>query len=187
MLLGLGLQWGAWAQGRWHLHPDDQLVGRDVIAHIDNGVVRMGNSWNGEVAYTLEADGMWDETKVFKGSQRAVWTSLSLCVTTSSIWVTAPFPMPFCTPSTKAKSSSAIPTFRWIWPTPCVEKQGCLEQVPATHRLWGVYKEGSRAWSDRVAVIEGAMDAGAIIGPARRRRLVVSGAVVCCVTKVTHS
>ena len=29
-------------QMRMHLYPDDNLIYRDMVAHIDNGVVRMG-------------------------------------------------------------------------------------------------------------------------------------------------
>ena len=162
LLLGLGLHWGAWAQGRWHLHPDDRLVWRDVIAHIDNGVVRMGNSWSGEVAYTLQADAMWDETKVFQGFSTS---SLDIAFTlrdNNSTWATARSPTQFCTPSAKAKSSLAIPPSPWTSRTPCVRRRA-FSTGAGDAPLWGVYKEDSRSWSDRVAVIEGAMDAGAIM------------------------
>ena len=163
LLLGLSLQWGAWAQGRWHLHPDDQLVWRDVIAHVDNGVVRMGNSWNGEVAFTLEADGMWDETKVFKGFSTS---SLDIAFTLRDHKLYL---------GDSAFSDAILYTFHEgqiflgdsNFPLDLAytlrRETRVFGTVAGDAPLWGVYKEGSRARSDRVAVIEGEMDAGAML------------------------
>ena len=38
-----------------------------MIAHVDNNLVRMGNSWRNEVVYTVNADNMWNEIRVFRG------------------------------------------------------------------------------------------------------------------------
>ena len=57
----------AWGQGRVHLYPDDNLVWRDMVAHVDGGVVRMGNNWSGDIVFTIQADNMWDEVRIFQG------------------------------------------------------------------------------------------------------------------------
>ena len=57
----------SWGQGRVHLYPDDNLVWRDMVAHLDGGVVRMANHWSGDIFFTLQADNMWDEVRIFQG------------------------------------------------------------------------------------------------------------------------
>ena len=57
----------SWGQLRVHMYPDDRLMWREMVAHVDNGLVRMGHSWSGDVAYTIHADAMWDEVRVFSG------------------------------------------------------------------------------------------------------------------------
>ena len=65
----------AWGQGRVHLYPDDHLVWRDMVAHVDGGVVRMGNNWWRRGLHHAQDDNMWDETRIFQGYVRpARWT-----------------------------------------------------------------------------------------------------------------
>ena len=161
LLLALSLHWSAWAQSRWHLHPDDRLVWRDVIAHIDNGVVRMGNSWNGEVVYTVKADDMWDEVHVFQG------------FSTSSLDVTFTLRDGKLYLGDSAFSDAILYTFHEgqifvgdsTFPLDVAytireelrQFAGGAQSAP----LWGVYRDDSRSWSDRIAVVEGPLDAAA--------------------------
>ena len=163
LLLGLSLHWGAWAQGRWHLHPDDRLVWREVIAHIDNGVVRMGNSWSGEVAYTLQADPMWDETQVFQGFSTS---SLDIAFTLrdNKLYLgDSAFTDAILYTFSEGQIFIGDSTFPLDVAYTLREERRAFSTGAGDAPLWGVYKEDSRSWSDRVAVIEGAMDAGAIM------------------------
>ena len=79
----------AWGQGRVHLYPDDNLVWRDMVAHVDGGVVRMGNNWSGDIVFTLQDDNMWDEVRIFQGYSTSALDVATRSVTTSSTWATA--------------------------------------------------------------------------------------------------
>ena len=161
--LGLCLEWGAWAQGRWHLHPDDRLAWRDVIAHIDNGVVRMGNSWGGEVAYTLQADAMWDETKVFQGFSTS---SLDIAFTLrdNKLYLgDSAFTDAILYTFSEGQIFIGDSTFPLDVAYTLREEDRAFSVGAGDAPLLGVYKEDSRAWSDRVAIIEGALDAAAIM------------------------
>lgn len=163
LLLGLCLHWGAWAQGRWHLHPDDRLVWRDVIAHIDNGVVRMGNNWSGEVVYTLQADPMWNETKVFQGFSTS-GLDIAFTLRDNKLYLgDSAFTDAILYSFSEGQIFIGDSTFPLDVAYTLREERRAFSTGAGDAPLWGVYKEDSRAWSDRVAVIEGAMDAGAIM------------------------
>ena len=148
-------------QGRWHLYPDDAMVWREMVAHMDNGVLRMGNSWSGEVVYTLKADDMWDEVHVFQGFSTS---SLDIAFTLrdGKLYL-----------GDSAFSDAILYTFHEgqifvgdstfpldVAYTIREERQqfaGGAQSAP----LWGVYRDDSRSWSDRIAVVEGPLDAAA--------------------------
>jgi len=163
LLLALSLPWGALAQGRWHLYPDDQLMWREMIAHVDNGVVRMGNSWSGEVAYTLQADPMWDETKVYQGFSTS---SLDIAFTLRDDKLhlgDSAFTDAILYTFSEGQIFIGDSTFPLDVAYTLREEPRAFSTSAGDAPLWGVYREDSRAWSDRVGVIEGPMDAGAIL------------------------
>ena len=156
-LCTLTLGWGQ----RVHLFPDDQLVFRDMIAHVENNVVRMGATWSGEVAFTLQNDGMWDEVHLHRGFSSSALDiaytvregQLVLGDTHFSDGILYTF-----SESQIFMGDSRFPldiayTFRQE-----PRRFSGNDDAP----LWGVYKEESRAWSDRLAVIEGPLDPAAV-------------------------
>ena len=56
LLFSLAFALQGWSQTRLNLYPDDNLMWRDMVAHAADGVVRLGNSWRGEILYTVNAD-----------------------------------------------------------------------------------------------------------------------------------
>lgn len=162
LLFSLAFALQGWSQTRLHLYPDDNLVWRDMIAHVADGVVRMGNSWSGEIVYTVSADNMWDETRVFQGYSTS---SLDIAFTirdegklylgdssfTDAILYTFNDGQIFVGDSTFPLDVAY--TLR-------EESRKFAGRGDAP--LWGLYKEDSRSWSDRVAVIEGALNPGAL-------------------------
>ena len=151
-----------WSQGRLHFYPDDNLTWSEMIAHVDNNLVRMGNSWRNEVVYTVNADNMWNEIRVFRGFSTS---SLDIAFTvrdegklylgdssfTDAILYTFKDGQIFVGDSTFPLDVAY--TLR-------EESRKFAGRGDAP--LWGVYKEDSRSWSDRVAVLEGALDPGAL-------------------------
>ena len=161
-LFSLAFALQGWSQTRLHLYPDDNLVWRDMIAHVADGVVRMGNSWSGEIVYTVHADNMWDETRVFRGYSTS---TLDIAFTvrdegklylgdssiTDAILYTFKDGQIFVGDSTFPLDVAYT-----------LREESRKFAGRADAPIWGVYKEDSRSWSDRVSVLEGALDPGAL-------------------------
>ena len=63
-LLFIGLVLGtvaASAQSRVEVYPDDRMLWRDMLLHAENGVVREGSDWRGQVLWTTQPE------KIFAG------------------------------------------------------------------------------------------------------------------------
>jgi hypothetical protein len=63
-LLFIGLVLGtvaASAQSRVEVYPDDRMMWRDMLLHAENGVVREGSDWRGQVLWTTQRE------KIFAG------------------------------------------------------------------------------------------------------------------------
>ena len=63
-LLLIGLVLGtvaAYAQSRVEVYPDDRMLWRDMLLHAENGVVREGSDWRGQVLWTTQPE------KIFAG------------------------------------------------------------------------------------------------------------------------
>ena len=63
-LLLIGLVLGtvaASAQSRVEVYPDDRMLWRDMLLHAENGVVREGSDWRGQVLWTTQPE------KIFAG------------------------------------------------------------------------------------------------------------------------
>lgn len=53
LLLGVMLCVGsAWGQGRVEVYPDDRMMWSDILMHVEQGVVRTGQDWRGDVIFT---------------------------------------------------------------------------------------------------------------------------------------
>lgn len=52
---------GALAQNRVEVYPDDRLMWSETLFHAENGAVREGNQWRGQVVWTLQPG------KIFSG------------------------------------------------------------------------------------------------------------------------
>ena len=64
LLLFIGLVLGtvaASAQSRVEVYPDDRMMWRDMLLHAENGVVREGSDWRGQVLWTTQPE------KIFAG------------------------------------------------------------------------------------------------------------------------
>lgn len=161
LTLGLLSAWISWGQGRVHLYPDDNLVFRDMIAHVDGDVVRMGPSWRGDIVYTLQADNMWDEVAIFQGYSTSA-LDVAFTLRDNHLYL-----------GDSSFSDAVLYTYHEgqifmgdsTFPLDVAytlreedRKFGGGTSAP----LWGLYKEDSRAWSDRLAVIEGEFDAGSL-------------------------
>lgn len=144
-------------QDRLHLYPDDNLVWRDMLAHVENGLVRLGASWDGDVVFTLQHDALWEETKVFQGFSTS---ALDVAFTvrenklylgdqsfTDAVLYTYHEGQIFAGHSTFAMD--VVYTLR---------EETRRFSGAGNAPLWGVYKEDSWSWSDRVGVIEGRPD-----------------------------
>lgn len=63
----LGCAVAIWAAGinfslaQTYVYTDDQMIWSQMACHIDNGVVRMGPDWKGDIQYTVQND------RIFKG------------------------------------------------------------------------------------------------------------------------
>ena len=142
-----------WGQ-RVHLFPDDQLVFRDMIAHVENNVVRMGATWSGEVAFTLQDDGMWDEVHLHRGFSSS---ALDIAYTVREgqlVLGDTHFSDGILYTFSEGQIFMGDSTF------PMDVAYTLREERPAFPSrsgapTFGVYKEDSRAWTDRVAVVEG--------------------------------
>ena len=63
-LLFIGLVLGTVAtsaQSRVEVYPDDRMLWRDMLLHAENGVVRAGSDWRGQVIWTTQPE------KIFAG------------------------------------------------------------------------------------------------------------------------
>lgn len=49
------------AQSRVEVYPDDRMLWRDMLVHAENGVVREGSDWRGQVLWTTQPE------KIFAG------------------------------------------------------------------------------------------------------------------------
>ena len=149
-----------WGQ-RVHLFPDDQLVFRDMIAHVENNVVRMGATWSGEVAFTLQDDGMWDEVHLHSGFSSS---ALDIAYTVREgqlVLGDTHFSDGILYTFSEGQIFMGDSTF------PMDVAYTLREERPAVWAksgapTFGVYKEDSRAWSDRLAVLEGPLDPASV-------------------------
>jgi hypothetical protein len=163
LLFSLAFALQGWSQTRLHLYPDDNLVWRDMIAHVADGLVRMGNSWSGEILYTMNADNMWDETRVFRGYSTS---SLDIAFTvrdegklylgdssfTDAILYTFKDGQIFVGDSTFPLDVAYT-----------LREESRKFAGRGDDPIWGVYREDSRSWSDRVCVLEGPLDASFVL------------------------
>ena len=125
----------AWGQGRVHLYPDDNLVWRDMVAHVDGGVVRMGNNWSGDIVFTIQADNMWDEVRIFQGYSTSA-LDVAYTLRDNKLYLgDSGFSDAILYTLRKPKSSWATPGSPWTLPTPSGKNQGALRA--ATTRLCG--------------------------------------------------
>ena len=148
-------------QMRMHLYLDDNLIYRDMVAHIDNGVVRMGAHWSGEIVYTVKANNTWGDVQIFSGYSTS---NLDIAFTlredklylgdssfSDAILYTfdsgqifmgdSNFPLDVA--YTLRKEARNFPSG---------------DDAP----LWGLYKDDSRSWDDRLAILEGHLDPASI-------------------------
>jgi hypothetical protein len=162
LLVSLAFAIQGWSQSRLHLYPDDNLVWRDMVAHVADGLVRMGNSWSGEIVFTVSADNLWDETRVFRGYSTS---PLDIAFTvrdegklylgdssfTDAILYTFKDGQIFVGDSTFPLDVAYT-----------LREESRRFAGDGDAPLWGVYKEDSRSWSDRVGVVEGPLEPGAL-------------------------
>ena len=144
----------AWGQGRVHLYEDDRMMWRDMVAHVDQGLVRMGCDWRGEVAFTLLDDGMWDETKVFQGFSTST-LDLALTVREDRVYLgDSQFTDAILYTVRDGQVFQGDSTFPLDVLYTIREEAALVGSKPGVP-TFGVYKEDSMAWTDRVAVLEG--------------------------------
>ena len=111
-------------QMRMHLYPDDNLIYRDMVAHIDNGVVRMGPIGVVKLCIPYKPTTRGVKSKFSAAILLAVSTLLSPYVRASSISATVLFQTRFFTRSIRAKSSWATPISPSTLPIPSEKKLG---------------------------------------------------------------
>jgi hypothetical protein len=146
-------------QGRLNLYPDDNLVWHDMVAHLDAGLVRMGNSWRGEVIYTVNRDNMWNEVRVFRGFSTST-LDVAFTVRDNQLYLgDSSFSDAILYTFSEGQIFVGDSTF------PLDVAYTLREEPPRFARsgdvpLWGLYRENSRSWSDRIGVLEGPLDAG---------------------------
>ena len=117
---------GGLAQTRIHMYADEPLLWRDMVAHVEDGVVRLGPDWRGDIFFTLHGDRQGDEVALFQG------------FSTSALDVVYTLREEAPTVLTSGHASGRAP-------------------------VWGLYREGSRSWSDRVALFEGTPTAAELL------------------------
>ena len=169
LLFSLAFALQGWNQTRLHLYPDDNLVWRDMIAHVADGVVRMGNSWSGEIVYTVNADNMWDETRVFRGFSTSTLDIAFTVRDDSKLYLGD---SSFTDAILYTFSDGQIFVGDSTFPLDVaytLREESRRFAGGGDAPIWGIYKEDSRSWSDRVAVLEGPLD------PARLFALLSAG------------
>jgi hypothetical protein len=162
LLFSLAFALQGWSQTRLNLYPDDNLMWRDMVAHAADGVVRLGNSWRGEILYTVNADNMWGETRVFRGYSTSTLDIAYTVRDDGKLYL-----------GDSSFTDAILYTFKdgQIF----VGDSSFPLDIAYTLReesrrfagggdapVWGVYKEDSRSWNDRVGVLEGALNPGAV-------------------------
>ena len=155
LVLALGATLTAWAQvKRVHLYESDMMVWRDMVAHVDQGIVRMGNNWRGEVVFTLREDGMWEEMRVFQGFSTST-LDLVLTLRDNKVYMgDSHFTDAILYTIDDNKIHRGDSTFPMDVLYTLREERSLLGAQPGVP-VWGVYRENSMAWSDRVAILEG--------------------------------
>lgn len=155
--LFLSLSCHAWSQGRVHLYPDDNLAWQDMVAHIDNGLVRLGNSWGGEIVYTVSANTTWGETRVFHGYSSSS-LDIAFSVRGGKLYLgDSPFTDAILYTFSEGQIFLGDSTFPLdLAYTLREETRRFAGRSDAP--IWGIYKDDSRSWSDRVGVLEGDFD-----------------------------
>ena len=124
-------------------------------------MVRMGNSWNGDIAFTILHNGMWDETRIFQDHSTSS-LDVAYTVRNGKLYL-----------GDSSFSSGILYTFkdRQIFVGDSTFPMDVAYTLREETRrfsgahdvpLWGIYKGDSRSWSDRIAVIEGAPEAAAV-------------------------
>ena len=158
------LTWGlgSHAQTRIHMYADEPLLWRDMVAHVEDGVVRLGPDWRGDIVFTLHGGRQGDEVALFQGFSTSALDVLytvrdgQLCVGDShfsdAILYTVDNDQIFQGDSTFP--FDVIYSLREEAPTVLASGHAsghASGRVP----VWGLYREDSRSWSDRVALFEG--------------------------------
>jgi hypothetical protein len=148
------------------MYADEPLLWRDMVAHVEDGVVRLGPDWRGDIVFTLHGDRQGDEVALFQGFSTSALDVLytvrdgQLCVGDShfsdAILYTVDNDQIFQGDSTFPLD--VVYTLREEAPT-------VLASGHASGRapVWGLYREGSRSWSDRVALFEGTPTAAELL------------------------
>ena len=162
------LAWGlgGLAQTRIHMYADEPLLWRDMVAHVEDGVVRLGPDWRGDIVFTLHGGRQRDEVALFQGYSTSALDVLytvrdgQLCVGDShfsdAILYTVDNDQIFQGDSTFPLD--VVYTLRKEAPT--VMASG---HASGRAPVWGLYREGSRSWSDRVALFEGTPSAADLL------------------------
>ena len=148
-----------WSQGRLHFYPDDNLTWSEMIAHVDNNLVRMGNSWRNEVVYTVNADNMWNEIRVFRGFSTSS-LDIAFTVREDKLYLgDSSFRDAILYTYSEGQIFVGDSNFPLDIAYTLREETRRFSGGDGAP-IWGVYKEDSQAWSDRVGVLKGALDAG---------------------------
>ena len=163
VLLGLAIASEGWGQSRLHLYPDDNLRWHEMIAHAEGGVVRMGNSFRGDVVYTLSVDNMWNETRVFHGFSTSTFDLAFSIREGGKVYL-----------GDSSFSDAILYTYQnnqlflgdSTFPLDVaytIREESRRFAGSSDAPIWGVYKEDSQSWSDRVGVLEGAIEPGLVV------------------------
>lgn len=139
---------------RIHMHSDESMMWSTMAAHVDGQVVRLGSDWRGDVIFTLQGDDRSDEARLFQGFSTS---ALDVLYTvregrlmagdshfTHAILYTAHQDQIFQGDSTFPLD--VVYTLR---------EENAVMGASRGAPVWGLYREDSRSWSDRVVLFEG--------------------------------
>lgn len=139
---------------RIHMHSDESMMWSTMVAHVDGQTVRLGPDWRGDVVFTLQGDDRSDEATLFQGFSTS---ALDVLYTvreghlmagdshfTHAILYTAHQDQIFQGDSTFPLD--VVYTLR---------EENAVMGASRGASVWGLYREDSRNWSDRVVLFEG--------------------------------
>ena len=116
LLLFIGLVLGtvtASAQSRVEVYPDDRMLWREMMLHAENGVVREGSDWRGQVLWTTQPE------KFLLAIQPVPLTLPIRYGKANSFRAIPTSATPFCTlrkcAETSSRYSSGTARSRWTW------------------------------------------------------------------------